>query len=279
VGATGADVLRVSGLKRLLGALSLAALVALTACGGDSLSPEAAVAEAASKTSAESARLHYIATAGPMTIEADGAFSDRSGRLRMDMSGVPGGSAFGDGDIELVFEDNVVYIRFPGALANELPTGKRWVSLDLEELGERAGIDFAGLQQFSQSDPTQVLEYLRGATDDFERVGEEDVRGTLTTHHRGTVDLRKVADQVPDEVRPSYERVMELAGTSEIPVEAWIDEEGRARRLTYGMPLPQASGGATMTITMEFFEFGADVSVEPPPDNEVVDLVELMEGS
>ena len=44
-----------------------------------------------------------------------------------------------------------------------------------------------------------------------------------------------------------------------------------------------SSACAVYTIRMDdrpvVFDFGADVSVEPPPDNEVVDLVELMEGS
>ena len=32
---------------------------------------------------------------------------------------------------------------------------------------------------------------------------------------------------------------------------------------------------ATMALTMEMYDFGAEVDVEPPPDDEVIDLQEL----
>jgi hypothetical protein len=251
------------------------------ACGGGETSPEAAVAEAATKTEeAGSARVTFAGTltgvpGGSFTMNGEGEFAKKRGRMTFDLSeaGVPGGS------MEMIFDGLVIYMKFPPELAAVLPGGKSWVKMDLEELGKQQGIDFGELMQFSQSDPTQSLQYLRGASDDFEKVGEEAVRGVETTHYRGTIDLRKAAEALPDSARKSFDRVIELTGASKIPFDVWIDDEGLARRVNYDQALPTSNGQeASMALTMEFFDFGVEVDVESPPENEVVDLQELIAG-
>lgn len=251
------------------------------ACGGGETSPEAAVAEAATKTEeAGSARVTFAGTltgvpGGSFTMKGEGEFAKKRGRMTFDLSGagVPGGS------MEMIFDGLVIYMKFPPQLAAELPGGKSWMKMDLEELGKEQGIDFDELMQFSQSDPTQSLQYLRGASDDFEKVGEEAVRGVEATHYRGTIDLRKAAGALPDSARKSFDRVIELTGASEIPFDVWIDDEGLARRVKYDQALPASNGQeASMALTMDFFDFGVEVDVEPPPENEVVDLQELIAG-
>jgi hypothetical protein len=251
------------------------------ACGGGELSPEAAVAEAATKTEdAGSARVTFTGTltgvpGGSFTISGEGEFAKQRGRMTFDLSdaGVPGGS------MEMIFDELVIYMKFPPELAAELPGGKSWVKMDLEELGKQQGIDFGELMQFSQTDPTQSLQYLRGASDDFEKVGDEDVRGVETTHYRGTIDLRKAAEALPESARKSFDRVIELTGVSKLPFDVWIDGEGLARRVEYDQPLPASDGQETsMALRMEFFDFGMAVDVEPPPESEVTDIQELIAG-
>lgn len=39
-----------------------------------------------------------------------------------------------------------------------------------------------------------------------------------------------------------------------------------------------AEGGGSVTTTVEYFDFGAEVDVEAPPEDEVTDITELMGG-
>jgi hypothetical protein len=181
--------------------------------------------------------------------------------------------------MEMIFDQLVIYMRFPPEIQAQVPGGKSWVKVDLEALGEQLGIDLGAVMQFSQSDPTQSLQYLRGASDDFEEVGSEPVRGVDTTHYRGTIDLRKATEHLPEDARDSIERVVELTGVGKLPFDVWIDDDGLARRVKYEQPLP-ATGGedASMELTMEFFDFGVDVDVAPPPAEGVIDMQELIQG-
>jgi hypothetical protein len=284
-------------MHRVALALALAILLLLvsTACGGGSSTAQAptgtessstvpsssaqqAVLEAGAKTQAEqSARISFSGTmsGGPAsgTMTGEGAFSGRQGQMTMDLSGLGGGQIAGQ--MEMVFDELVFYMKFPEAIAQGMPGGKEWIKFDLAELGEQEGFDLQQMMQLSGTDPSQSLDLLRAAGSDFREVGEEDVRGVATTHYEGSVDLEKVAEQVPEEARESYRTLMELSGQSEIPVEVWIDEEGLTRRIRYEQKL---ADGTTMDLTQEYFDFGTEVDVEPPPDSEVLDFTDLMGG-
>jgi LppX_LprAFG lipoprotein len=242
-------------------------------------SAQEAVLQAGSKTqAAESARISFTGTmsGGPAsgTIEGEGAFSGRQGRMTMDLSGLSGGVGL-SGEMEMIFDELVFYMKFPAAMTQGLPGGKEWVKFDLAELGEQEGFDLQQMMQLSGTDPSQSLDLLRAAGTDFREVGEEEVRGVSTTHYEGTVDLEKVAEQVPPEARESYRKLMELSGQGQIPMDVWIDDEGMTRRIAYEQKL---GDGSTMALTQEYFDFGADVDVEPPPDDEVLDITDLMSG-
>jgi hypothetical protein len=272
------------GTRRTLALLTLALAALPLACGGESLSPQAAVAQAATKyEEAGSSRVSMSATTtgvpgGPFTFTAEGEFDRERGRMTMDMSelGEATGGAFA-GELEMILDDLVMYMKFPEAITEQLPGGKSWVRIDLREAGKEFGIDLEELMQVQQSDPSQSLQYLRGASDDFEEVGEEEVRGVETTHYRGTIDLHKAVEQLPENARESFERAIDLIGTDELPLDVWIDGDGMARRMKYEQPLPSAGGEeGAMELTMEFFDFGVDVDVEPPPSDEVIDIKELI---
>jgi hypothetical protein len=270
-------------VRRLL-SLPFLALVLVAGCGGDEFSPEAAVADAATKTTdAGSYRAEFsIAMEGltpePVTMTGEGLFDAKKqlGRMTFDMSEL--GKAAGGpdlGEAEMIFERFVVYMRFP-FLQRLQPNLKPWIRFDLEKLGEQQGVDLAGLQQLNQSDPSQALAYLKAASGGVEKVGEEEVRGVETTHYRMTVDLRKVAKQIPEQ-KANVERVIETSGIEKIPTEVWVDGDGLVRRMKLHYENMQLAAGqkGDMTMTMELFDFGVPVDVELPPAGQVMDLSEL----
>jgi hypothetical protein len=266
----------------------LLAVLALAACGGDSdqqastgtapsLDAQQAVLEAGAKTqAAKSARVSFSGEmsggAASGTFSGEGEFAGRQGRMTMDMDLDAEGGAF-SGRMEMVFDQLVVYMKFPPEIAAQLPGGKQWIKFDLQKLGEEQGIDFEQLMQLGGTDPSQSLDLLRAASPDFAAVGDEEVRGVETTHYSGTVDMEKLAQEAPEEVRESYGRIVELTGQSRVPVDVWIDGEGLTRRVRYEQKMPD---GSTMTMTQEFYDFGVEVDVEPPPASQVLDIGELL---
>lgn len=283
--ASGENVL----IRRLaIGLACLLALALASGCGGSSEqasfdtstpgdAPGQAVLQAGQKTQAlRSARISFTAeitgglTSG--TVTGDGALSGGRGRMSMDLSGITNGRVVGR--MDMVFDGPLLYVKPPQEIAQSLPLARSWVKLDLARLGEQQGVDFAQLfRQLSGVDPTKSLDLLRASGTDFQRVGEEEVRGDETTHYRGTVDLDKVAQELGGELGASYRRIIELGAASRVPVDVWIDGRGLIRRLRYEQTLP---GGSSTQLTEEFYDFGADVEIELPAANEVVDFTELM---
>lgn len=275
------------GLRGTLAAL-LAGALALVAGGCGSASLEG-VAEAASRTaSAES--VHFSMTMSqslpggqPLVISGSGAFDGPAKKLTMsmDLSGMA--AAFGGGSLtpgglklEAVMDDLVMYMRMP-LLDAMLPAGKRWVRMDLEKLGEQAGVDMQQLMSLGANDPRRMLDYIRTAAD-LEEAGAETVRGVATTRYRGTIDVAKALEALPAEQRPLAEAAMGMlreAGLDSVPVEVWVDGDGYVRRIrqTYSMELGGRQSAARTEL--ELFGFGTPVDVTVPPAEETVDVSSL----
>jgi hypothetical protein len=142
--------------------------------------------------------------------------------------------------------------------------------MDLAKLGKQAGFDFQQLMQTQQADPSQGLQYLEGLTD-VQAVGAEDIGGVPTTHYKGVVDLNSLESKRP-ELKPSLDKLMEQTGISRIPMEAWIDDEGFVRQIEESFD----AAGTTTSMTIQLHDFGTNVDVSPPPDDQTLDLAQLL---
>jgi hypothetical protein len=273
----------------------IALVLLLAACGGGGSTAQAPTATEPASTSPSSSAADAVALAGAKTqaaksarialegaisggaangtISGEGEFSGRQGRMTMDMSGLAGGQIAGR--MEMIFDELIFYMKFPEEIAQGMPFGKEWIKFDLSQLGQQQGIDFQQLMQLSGTDPSQSLDLLLAASDDFREVGEEEVRGAPTTHYAGTIDLEKVAEQAPPEARDTYQQLLEVSQQTTVPVDVWIDDDGLTRRIRYEQTMPDRS---TMNLTQEYYDFGVEVDISPPPDDEVLDVTDLMGG-
>lgn len=221
----------------------------------------------------------------------EGSFDLRNSRSLLSFTFL--GELGGDGDdasaaeslhLELLADGSQLYLHMP-FLASAAPDGEEWFSVDADDLGELARIE--GGLGLGASDPIQTLEYLRGASDDVEEVGEEPVGGADTVHYRTAVDLEAAAAMTPASrrrfVTDAVEQFREQFGTVQIPLDVWIDDEGLARRIRYELDLATTNDrggvpeGAIMSFTMELFDYGAAVEIAPPSPDEVTDLAGLLE--
>jgi len=216
----------------------------------------------------------------PITITGEADYQAHRGHMLIDLSefGLQGPP------IDAVFDNATVYEKFPPALAAALPPGKSWVKVDLATAGKSVGVDLQGLSQSQAGDPSQTLDYLRGASNKVTTVGSEDVRGTPTTHYRAVIDLNKAADASPT-ARDAIKSTIKLLGTSTQPIDVWVDAQGRARRLKYTVDLSKSKVApstpnlpGSVTFTLELYDFGAPVQADVPPADQVVDLAAITGG-
>lgn len=288
----------------VLALVPVLAALALAACGSGSDAAVSAegdpsnsvlAAAASNATGAGSSKVDFTVTTqvpqheGPVTLSGEGAFDYEAGRGRLaydlgDLFAALGQTAPGaDEPVEIILDGNVFYMKF-GLLSSLVPGVKPWIKFDLESLAQQEGFDLGGLQSINQGYPSQMLEYLRAAGS-VEELGAEEVRGVETTHYRGVVDFDRAVELAPaelrDRVRQSIEELEESSGLTELPVEVWIDGEGRPARIQYSFDGSVAPGGEgdgfTTIVTMELYDWGTDVVVEPPPASEVSDFSELSE--
>lgn len=259
------------------GVLLVVLLTVLVGCGASG-TPEEIVAASADVTGqAGTARMDLrVAFTGEDVPEGfefggEGVIDLPAGtaEMTMDLGGLP---MAGAGSISMIVDGNTLYLQLPG-----LGGRTQWFRLDTEDMAGALGTGTTA----GTTNPAQQLDVLRGVTGDVEQAGSEEVRGEPTTRYEFTVDVAEALAELPEEQRAALRDVSEAMDTDELPVSVWIDGEGRTRRLRYDFELPPSatggpSGGRT-TVTLEYFDFGVDVAVEPPPEDDVIDFNDMFE--
>ncbi|HVM20349.1 MAG TPA: DUF6612 family protein [Egibacteraceae bacterium] len=260
-------------MRTLTAVLTAAAVVLLPACGTaqDEASAQERIAQAPAATEAAgSARMDMDMTmtvqGDEVTVTGEGAmdFATEQATMTMEMGALmPGG---GSQSMEIRTDGSTIFLLMPNAQEMGLPTP--WIRMDVDEMAGLRGL--GELQQMS-NDPAGSMNMLRGASEDIREVGTEEIRGVSTTHYQATVDLERAAEQAPEGAGEALRQQIEVLGRSTVPVEVWLDDEGRVRRQQVVMDLSQAQGAAAgqgpeeMRMTVELFDFGAEVDVAPPP--------------
>jgi hypothetical protein len=159
--------------------------------------------------------------------------------------------------------------------AGKLPGGARWAKIDLARFGATFGLSAQQLAG-GQSNPAALLEYLKASSGGVKLIGHDRVRGVATTRYRGSLDLAKLVDKVPEslrsQARAALSKLTEKTGTSSLPVEVWIDGQNRVRRLTMSMSVSESGQSVTVAIKVELFGYGPTPTVQAPADSETYDL-------
>ena len=173
--------------------------------------------------------------------------------------------------VDTLAQGNVLYLRSP-VFQQALPAGKEWVRVDLAQLARQQGVDLGSLVD-SNPTPNAALAYLRGSTGKVTKVGEEKVRGEQTTHYRSTIDLEQAARRAKGSTKRSIRRVIDVAEVTRLPVDVWVGEDGFVRKVRYTQ---HASKNQAARISMELYDFGAPVTITPPPATTVIDFAQLL---
>jgi len=234
---------------------------------------------AAAKTSRVSLELS-VTGSDAVTITGDGNVDYVTARMALDMS-VSSASA---GVVATTSErvvGSALYLDvsgIPGSGFDRALGGKRWVKVDIgDDALHRLGLD--DTSALGSSDPSQVLQALRGVAD-VREVGHDVVRGVDTTHYAANVDLQRAIASTPSQDRNDARRALGMLGSTTIPIDVWVDAQGRARRMTVHADTSALGvSGRAFTMTVELYDFGAPVDVQPPPADDTVDLSALFGGA
>ena len=295
--------------RTTVSAAAVAAVMALTvgACGGSkpfaapsSTAPATTppsgtkVLLASIRTTAAAKSAHMSMTvgtdgSGPLafSMTADGAVDFTTGDSQFTAQLDGAAASFLPDGIEMRMVDGVAYMKLPASLGGLLggSGGEQWMSLSIPKGGAAGAGAFSGVDQ---SDPTQFLAALQKISDDVTEVGKATVRGVETTQYHATLDLGKSVDNadLPPALRDKVKGF--LGNAPAIPVDVFVDSDGRVRRMTMTMDLGSfmagvsgASGATgigelpTMNVTVDFYDFGAPVHVEAPPADQIIKMPKL----
>jgi hypothetical protein len=179
-----------------------------------------------------------------------------------------------DKSIEQRVVDQVLYQKAPD---QKTPGGKPWIRIDLKKVAEQQGVSS---QQIG--DPAQTAAYAKAITDkDVTKVGTEKIDGVNTTHYRVSVDVARLpgGDQMSKQLGPT------------LPMQVWLDDEGRLRRQQIDMTVEAPASASAkpnsaapqqlkMSTVMQFSDFGTNVDAEAPPADQVADMTDkALQGS
>jgi hypothetical protein len=271
--------------RRLVLLLCLALSAALlTGCAAhDTLSLDP-VANAASKTAqSTSSRFTFSAsidagTMGQFSFHGNGMYDGPSKRgwanmhftLPLSVQAQLGT----DPSMEMIFDGQhglVMYMR--SSMFKTVPAGT-WVKMDVGKVAKKEGYDLGAVMNANQADPSQALKMLM-ASSHAQPLGKEWVRGVATTRYSFVIDF----DQLVHDNK-ALEQFKAVTGTSSIPAQAWIDAQGRVRRLNVQMSMgAQLGTPMTMTMNEELYDFGVRTDIEPPSGSMVTDISDLAGSS
>lgn len=168
-----------------------------------------------------------------------------------------------------------------GLLAMFTGVEDAWLSLDADEVGSTTeGFGFSS----GAGDPTELLTVLADANADVQEVGSDMVRGVATTHYRALVDLEQLSHDATPAERAELEAQFGSLDQTAFPMDVWVGvDDGLVYRYVIDMSSEaffDASDGEVSAATMsfEFYDYGADLGIVPPPADEVVDGESVFTG-
>jgi hypothetical protein len=283
---------RIIGRARLsaatLGVAAIAAGAAISGCGAsNAIDPVAKAADLSTATPGfrMSMTMQISTSALPSGMSATGTGSfdppARTGSFAMTMT-LPGSAAvrqvFGSGGLHLeeVLKGSTVYVKLPAALAARIPgaSGRPWLKVDLSKLGGQGSALSSLTSNPLSSDPSQLLQYLRGSGG-MTTVGTEQVTGRSTTHYRGHVNLDQVASRVPAAKRKAVAQAISTLESQgfpkQLPVDVWVDGQGLVRQMQLKMSASPSGQPLAMTIRVTIPHYGPEPAPAVPPASQISD--------
>ena len=205
----------------------------------------------------------------PVTVTGAGVYNGESNLAEATYSGTTTqGQRI---EFSAVLGEEAWYFRYP-QFADKMPEGKEWIKLE----------GFPGQEDMGApgvASPDESLGMLR-ATGPVKRLGQAKVNGAQTTRYSVLMGTDQIAEalrsQGKDELAEQIETV-ESQIIGPVRAEVFIARNGMLRRMRIAST--EVSDGKTISVTMrmDFFDFGIEPDIQIPVDSQVYDLSPLLE--
>ncbi len=119
-----------------------------------------------------------------------------------------------------------------------------------------------------ESNPAEILQYLKASGATVAKVGSQRIRGVPTTHYSATINIEKAAAALGGAADGAAQKAISKLGVSDLPVDVWIDSHDLVRRIEVTLSTPAAAGHLQVEINIELFDFGATPTVTIPAPSE-----------
>ncbi|WP_328675435.1 hypothetical protein OG905_21680 [Streptomyces sp. NBC_00322] len=201
-----------------------------------------------------------MATGGTrVTIRGEGGydFERRMGQLTVVLPKDPAGADQHRPITELL-TPGALYMKNRGA---GVPADK-WVRVDTTTLED------GNLVTGGATDPLAAAELLRSARG-VSYVGEEKLAGRTVRHYRGITDIARAAQVAEPHARASLAAAAKGFATDTVPFDAYLDDEGRLRKVRHRFSFTNGGGTVAVTSTTLLYDFGTPVSVRLPDERDI----------
>lgn len=252
-------------MRVVLLALAAALAVVLSGCGASDPIAAEEVSAAAEKTAAAGSSRIEITGKGDEAFGMHGLadYEGRRATLTYKLATAPGAEKLDTFEVRVIGRRFYIDASLFG-IGEDPSTGeqpKPWLAMDFDE--EDVTLDTL-IVPVPFVDPVELLSTFQEVSGTVSGLGEESVRGVPTQGYRLVLDLERLIERAPARARPGLrEQLAERKETTQ-PVDVWIDEDGRARRVRLSIESESA--------TIDFFDFGVEVDVEAPPEDQVEEL-------
>lgn len=183
--------------------------------------------------------------------------------------------------MRMLLDGQVMYMKLPQTILNAAPTlaGKPWIKVNLAKVTGIPGLSSLGNDP-TTNDPSQMLQYLRAASDGVTAEGQQQVDGVQTTHYLAQLSLDRLPGGLPPAdqaaIQQALSKLRQATQSQDLPVEVWIDAHHLVRRMAMSIALNPPTGPALQeTATADMSDYGPQPRPTPPPADQVKDLSSL----
>ncbi|WP_433799661.1 hypothetical protein [Actinomycetospora sp. CA-084318] len=219
------------------------------------------------------ARATAAADGATVRVDSSGPARDRSvtttGSGVVDFRGRTASTALRVGDlgrVDALAVGRTAFGALPPRAINDISRGRQWVAVALDDVDTGLFADTVIQLGFGiTGNPADLMTILGAIRDDVVVVGPETIDQTPTVHLRGTVDLDALRTAAPD-LGPVLDRLRTELSLAAVPVDVWLDTEGRVRQVTETLVPGEAATTTTLTDLLP------QATVVAPPAEMVRDL-------
>jgi len=272
--------MRLAAPRHVLTAAAAAGLLLVAGCGssgggsssggGAAANPAAAVRDAGMKVlSAGTSKLTLNSSTkiGGQAVQFSGEgifdYGHKTGQLVIKL---PAGGRGGGAEIQERITGGFLYLALPN-----MPGAFYKVAL----------ADLGGTSLGSSTDPTASFAALNSVSNGVQKLGTEQVRGTSTTHYKGSIDVVKATAKTTGVAHDLVQALIKN-GLKVLPFDAYVDDQGRLRKYVQVVMLPPTTktGGKPIdsTTSIELYDFGTKLDVQAPPAAQVKDGAPLLKA-